>query len=312
MTIKTEQTTLNNPQIVASVVPVSEVEQINHQISSVAKRSLLELGIGCVCAGITSIFVTTGIGIAILFASVVATVLFNTILRSVPIYLQMELFQLKNTQGLSEKDKQRISILEDRLKMSKIVVEIFCPIVYTQIDTTTRSLLTHEAGHALAALAFYKNANPKISIYPGSIWTPFWTFTGDTSWNGSNSSLTTLGKLVGRNAANLICVAAGTGLAIISSISGLIIARKCEESHPELSRYCLVSSISTIAQHILYALSVFWESHPRSIHDFMQLWAGGIHPVLAAFTISLPLIVRGCLFLSDQPLSFNHQIHLDI
>jgi hypothetical protein len=300
-------------QTVQSISPTPMINQINHQISELAKRTLLELGIGCVFAGITAFFVTTSLGIGILFASVAATVLFNTILRSIPIYLQMELNLLKNTQGLSEKDRKRVQLLEARLEISQNVVKIFCPIIYTNIDMCTRSLMTHEAGHAIAALALYKNSNPVISIYPAHAWSPFWSFTGDTTWK--NNQLSSLGELIGRKASNLVCVAAGSGLAVISSIFGLAIAKKYEDSNPELSSYFLASSISTIAQHVIYALSAFWESSANKFHDFLQLWAGGINPVVSVIAIALPLIVRGSMVLYDhlkESLSINTPIYLDI
>lgn len=285
--------------LVAEQAPPLPQPKVVPKIQDVAKRALLELVIGCVFAGIAACFMVSPLSIGLLFVTVAATVLFNIIVRSIPVYIQSQIDILKKQDPVDKKTLDRIALLEKRLSTSLNVVKVVCPMAFSVVDMNTRSLITHEAGHAITSMALYKNANPNIQLYPHSAsgWNPFWMFTGDTSW--STKQLTPLGEMIGRNGSAILTIGAGAGFSVLFGIFALIASHKCKDKHPELSRYFLASAISSIVQQVFYALSALWQTNARSVHDFVQLWASGIHPALAAIALALPLIIRGIIFLYD-------------
>ncbi len=156
------------------------------------------------------------------------------------------------------------------------------PYHFSFLDVTTRNVIVHEAGHALAALAVYQNASPKIAIYPG--------MGGATSYY--NDNLSWFGKLLGRKNSDLLVCGAGAAMAILFSIGSLAAAKRCSSDKPELKMYLIATAIVSIVQHIFYALTAFITGADQLSHDFVALWSHGINPLIAIIAmIFLPIFV---------------------
>jgi hypothetical protein len=62
-----------------------------------------------------------------------------------------------------------------------------------------------------------------------------------------------------------------------------------------------------IFSHLVYAYSTFAETasaaaaDPASGHDFVRLWAGGVHPYVSIVSmVALPLIIKTGIYLASQ------------
>jgi hypothetical protein len=258
----------------------------------VAKKALTELSISLIFTGLTAIFVTP-FSLPMLFALPVIMVLFNAVIRSIPIHIQSKITALRASGG----NEDEIRKLERYLAFSLKVVKVVCPFNFAIVDINTRGLIMHEAGHFLAASALYKNANPSVKLYPGKTGNPLWLFTGETTW--SNKELTPFGQSIGSQNSEMIAAGAGAGISLLGSIILLTLSYKYRHTKPELSRYFLASAIATIVQHIFYALSAFWEKG-NNYNDFGILWAGGINPIVSIICLALPLMVRAGLAIKES------------
>lgn len=274
-------------------------------IKQVAMATLKELVVSLVFATVTAFFIVTPMSIALLFVSIAIMGIFNTVVRAVPAYTEhLRNEQVKELRGLKQTRVRtantqtqindltlKIEQLEAHRKDRVYLASFFCPATFALIDYQARGIVTHEAGHTLAALALYRNPRPTLTVTPYQ--------GGLTSYFPQH--LSTLGQKVGEKAANLIVTGAGAGISLIFSTIALAFSRKYRESHPEASRYLLATAITNIAAHIFYALSAFWTSKKDLAHDFISLWAGGIHPIVSIIAmVAIPLIVRGGMLLYDQ------------
>jgi hypothetical protein len=259
-------------------------------IGAVAKTAFMELAVSLAFATVTIAFVSTPLSVAVVLISAITMVLFNTIVRGISARFHYRAFLLHH---LPEKHIDRLKA-NQRAKNFEILTSSLCPVTFGQIDSNTRDLVTHEAGHALASLAMYKNARPEISI------------NADNPLNASGvtryypQKLTSLGEKVGSDNASLIVGGAGAALSLTFSILNIVVAHKLKDTHPKLSLYFLVSAITSIARHVIYALSALWTTNRSLSHDFLRLSVGGIHPFLsAACLILIPLFVKTFLVLSE-------------
>lgn len=157
------------------------------------------------------------------------------------------------------------------------------PTCFSVLDSTTRDVVIHEGGHALAASALYKNANPKITVMPlqGGV-TTFWI-------NG----LTKVGKFFGEKGSRLIVAGAGPAAAVLADTIHIGVAHVIRKTHPTLSSYLKITAIISLIGHVMYALSALSIKQQMPGHDFVALWMGGIHPVASIVAmVALPLIVK--------------------
>jgi len=170
--------------------------------------------------------------------------------------------------------------------------ECIAPLNFAQLNLTTRDVLVHESGHALAAHVLYKNARPKIEVFPfqGGVTKYFVT------------PLSKVGRFFGEKKVHLIVAGAGPAAAVIASSIDIGIAQGCRQSNPRLSRYLNVMAGMNLLNHLAYAYSAFAEASKKMPgHDFVALWAGGIHPYVSmTATIALPLIVKTGVFVAEK------------
>lgn len=145
--------------------------------------------------------------------------------------------------------------------------------------------IIHEGGHALAALACFENASPKI------------TFTafrqGMTQFFVSNG-LTPLGKRLGRQTALLVVAAAGIICSTLTAMIEFALSHGLEKHFPNLSRCLDLHAKVQLLHDLIYCLTTFITNKNNPYHDLMALWQdGGIHPLWPiALMISLPLLEK--------------------
>ncbi len=157
------------------------------------------------------------------------------------------------------------------------------PILYSSLDLHTRDAMTHELGHLFAAYALYKDANPRVILFP---------FRGaKTGYNSNELSL--LGKLVGYRKADLITTLAGPLSTLLISTGALIKAYQLPKSHKRIKLYLACCSIMSIFRTFTYARSANVKGKDAS-HDFTNLIRYGITPFAASVVVvALPVIALG-------------------
>jgi hypothetical protein len=259
---------------------VEKTDDVRAQlIKEVALATLKEIAISFAIVGICCLFVATPAGVGFLLTTTAAMVGFNFFIRILGGYTAYKLIH-------AEDEKQKLKYGSTLTFLSYI-----CPLTYSMVDVYSRNVLVHEAGHALAAMACYKNANPKVVILPPD--------GGYTQYQ--EGPLTRFGQTIGSRASNVLVSGAGAGLALFSSVVQISASHKLEKSHPALSKYLFFSAIFSIVQHITYALTALVTSPENLSHDFVSLWLGGIHPIAAvAFMIVVPIIIKIILYMIDS------------
>lgn len=258
----------------------------NKIIKEIAKKTFIELAVAFAFTAVACLFVATPAGMATLAICAVSAIGINILLRSLAGYCKYRLLQLQVDPSKKGIEKQK------RFEKVLNFLQYLAPLNFScVIDTNTRDLLIHEGGHALAAQALIKEPNPRISIKPLA--------GGVTSYRVG--ALSRLGEFVGRENSKLLIAAAGPALSVGLATASLGFSLALRKSHPELSRYLLMMSAVSIAQHALYALSALWSSKAQLGHDFVRLMGGGLHPVASVATIvALPIIVRVGFFAYDK------------
>lgn len=240
--------------IVNSQLPLHEYHPVQPQeqakktvIQDIVERSLKELAVIALFTGVTLLFVPTLQAAITLTTLAISVFAINTILRMTSGFVQSKVFYL--LQGAA----------------------------FAELDSTTRNVLVHEFGHAGAACLFYQDPNPRITVYPleGGA-TRFYV-----------DRLTPLGRLIGPKAAEVITTAAGAIAAVGCALWMLSYARTLGEDQSELKIYLFASAITSIVQHIFYALSALWTPASHVSHDFRALWNHGIHPLICVFTMAM-------------------------
>lgn len=250
-------------------------------IKEIAKKSFIELAVALAFTGVACLFVATPAGMLTLLVCTITSVAINILLRSVAGFCKYRLHHLHAA------DKKRKYYQRLLYFLSYLVPLNFS----TFVDQTTRNIIVHEGGHYWAAKLLIKNPRGRISLTPLE--------GGQTTYR--LGALTKFGTIFGRANVKLIVAAAGPAVGVLAATGALVGSLALRNSHPELSRYLLMIAVVSIAQHVFYALSALWTSTNQKGHDFIQLMAGGVHPVVAAITmIALPLIVRVGFFVAEN------------
>jgi len=250
----------------------------NSIINEIALDSLKELAVSLTMTGVTCFFVATpAIPSLVLFA--IGTAALNTLVRASIIWFkQGEIFS---------------KLTPESQKQELVLLGCIAPYIYTVLDVMTRQVLVHEAGHALAANAVYKYANPSIEIFP------FSNNAGVTRF--SPGALTKIGSYLGQKNSRLFVTMAGPMAGIFLALVDLGIAHKVRDSHPQLHRYLVCTAICNVANHALYAISALFSPNEQG-HDFAMLWkVGNIHPIVSVICIiAVPVIFQAGLLLSEH------------
>ncbi|MCE5315854.1 MAG: hypothetical protein LLG04_00645 [Parachlamydia sp.] len=241
-------------------------------IQNVALASLKEFAIAMTFAAITSTFVVTPAGASVLIITALAVVAFNTLARSLGGGCDYALHHIANKNSLN----YRVC------KATQTICNYLAPISFSILDSTTRDVVIHEAGHAAAASLLYQNAKPQITVNPlqGGM-TSYWV-------NG----LTKTGRFFGEKGSRLIVAGAGPAAAVLADTIQIGVAHVVNKSHPTLSRYLKITAIFSLIGHTFYAFSAFTATKIVG-HDFAVLWAGGINPIVSIIAmVGLPIIVK--------------------
>lgn len=258
-------------------------------IKEVAKKTLLELAVSLALAGFASLFMATPLGIATAFIAAVATVVMNIIFRIITVCLEYQIQRLKQS-GSSAKCRTI-----KHFQNIQRVTNYLAPISFGLLDSQTRDVVVHEMGHSLAAHLLIKNPQTKISLNPLPLQG------GQTSYR--LGELTGIGKLFGKSYSKLFIAAAGPALSIITAVGTIGASIAVRNSKPELSRYLCITAIVSVAQHAFYAISAFWASRANRGHDFLQLWTGGVHPIVSVVSIvAIPIIIAVAFFIYENHL----------
>lgn len=254
---------------------------LKNAIKKIACKSLNELATSLLFTGITCFFVASPAlpGLLVITISVIA---FNAIVRSLE---ALFIYELEHREKIENNEWVIRS-----LKFCNAILPFLSPMSFTLLDETTRGILIHEAGHAIAATAVYENANVTVQVSPLS--------GGVTHFQ--TSTLTEFGHWLGRENSRILVSAAGPALGVFSASIHIGLSHYLKDSHPELSRYFLVTGISSIAHLAFYALSALGSNLSKG-HDFGFLYqTANIHPIFAAITIiAIPMLVKGSLALID-------------
>lgn len=150
-----------------------------------------------------------------------------------------------------------------------------------------KQTIIHELGHALGALAMYRNARPKITLLP--------FFGGNTHFFPQH--LSTWGRKLGAERALAVVTAAGPGLTLLASSLELSAGILNFDKHPKLSRYLIVMAAFDFFWHANYAISALTAPPHILSHDFVRLRLYGFNPVAAAIgIIAIPLLIAGGLY----------------
>lgn len=257
-------------------------------IQEVAKRSLIELGIALAFAGVTCLFVASFPAAATLVITAVTVVAINTLFRTMGGAFQYGVVRIDNPK------KWTHSLCQGGLN----VFNFLAPINFTTLDSTTRDVLIHESGHAAAASVLYKNADPKITVFP---------LRGGVT-EMCVDELSRVGRLIGDKTSRLVLAAAGPAAAVFTSTLHFGLARYYDKSHPTLSRYLRVTAVVSLIWHSLYALTALSPQFHTPGHDFVALWIGGIHPLASiASMVAFPIIVKIGLSIYDSCKKQNAQ-----
>jgi hypothetical protein len=172
---------------------------------------------------------------------------------------------------------------------------------------TTRYVLFHEGGHALSALALFKNSRPEISIEPGY----FGAITGSTKYY--TTELTDLGQKIGFDASKTIISAAGMGTNMLEAFLFLILSECIPDQWLETKDFLRVNAFMDIFGLMGYFLTPYFstceaENDACSLNqDGFPPYAGLLLVLLSTVLLELALyfIPKGYSYLKDQ--FNNHQ-----
>lgn len=251
---------------------------VKRLVKEVAIASFKEIAISFAITGVCCLFVATPAGVAFLLASTAAMVGLNFFIRLAGCHAT---YKICTTQDAKKRENHAAALT---------FISYLCPLTYSMVDVFSRNVLIHEAGHAMASLACYKGASPKVVILPPE--------GGYTEYR--EGPLTRFGEKLGKSASNTFVSAAGPGLALMCSLTQIFASHKMQKSHPNLSKYLFFTAVVSIFQHVTYALTALVTSSDQVSHDFVSLWLGGIHPIAAVlFMIVVPILVKCILYLID-------------
>lgn len=235
-------------------------------IQEVAYPAIKDACLGAALCGMTSLFVTTSVGLITLAVLPVAVTVVNIYFRIMHLYFQD--FDLE---------------LPDLWKY----IHQAPSLTFAIIDLTTRQTIIHEGGHYFAIKLFYEKVQPSIEIFP--------LYGGVTRW--SMSHLTDWGKRLGRENADVAVAAAGTVATQLLNIPALIVGHYWGG---QFGSYLQTSAFLSALADATYALTAL-SPKPKASSDFLALKKFGIHPFVCAFTVLLiPLAIKGVLLYLDQ------------
>lgn len=140
--------------------------------------------------------------------------------------------------------------------------------LFAQAIAAKAMTVLHECGHALAAIALYKNANPKIELT---------YFGGTTTYWDKNPRVNAL-KWFGKAHSSSIVASAGP----LTDILLLLGITKASRSDPQIARFISMKAIGLS----FYALSALF-SCSRG-HDFCDVWSN-------SGTFAYGLLTASCL-----------------
>jgi hypothetical protein len=143
-------------------------------------------------------------------------------------------------------------------------------------------ILIHEICHAAAAVCLLQKADPTIRLIP--------YFSGITSFHIIKP--TDLGNWVGVQRIQPLITAAGPTLALLISSLQLTLSIKQLPARPTIARTLIAAACINFIFHALYALSARWHNVNQVAHDFVELKAIGLNPLLAGISIlAIPCIL---------------------
>lgn len=147
----------------------------------------------------------------------------------------------------------------------------------------------HEAGHATAALACFKGADPRITINP---------FKGGSTSFVTSGPLTGLGQRLGLRGSMMFITAAGMLASVVTATALIVLGTRVSEEMPTMGDLMTMHGVAQIVNEVSYGISTFFLQHMTLSHDFYRLWViGGIHPAIPlAVLITVPIV--GYLFAS--------------
>ncbi len=278
----------------AAAIPIrrdaAEEREKTKLCKTVALYALKELVVGLILAIPTAFFIATPASMALLFVGLAVTVIFNAAVRGHTRYYEYKLF-VAQRQGFRDRDPNEITRLSERHADAQRLENFICPTAFVFSSYLTGpGTLIHEGGHAIASHMVYKNPVPNISVDSGGGKTSFFT-----------NELTSFGNNLGKEGSSMFVSAAGAGIWVLISAGAMFMSHKWRKTHPELSRYLLMTVIISIFHHVVYAISALTASMQDKSHDFVNLWLGGVHPLVSVICmIAIPLLVKGGMILYDR------------
>ncbi len=274
--------TLPEPQVNRALE--AELSALKDQlIGQIARASIADTVASAAMVTITCFFaVTPGVQL-ILVVWTIGLLVAKILTRAGTAYLEYQLRVLRDiTTPEAIENKQNFEFFKKVLSFLGLFLS-------GSLYSTTLGTLVHESGHALAANLLFMNPSARIDI----------TGIGEGVTHWWVSSLTSLGEVFGPKNARLLVSAAGSGLALLTSLGMIVAAHNLKEQHPEVSNHFYAMAFTTIVDHAGYALSALF--FVFSGHDFATLAAGGIHPLFSLFVIiALPLLLLWALDKYDQ------------
>jgi len=232
-------------------------------IQDVARRCLLELGVSLVIGTVAASFVATPVHGAFIFAAIAVQTVCNAALRLAE-GLATKLPPCKETEWI------------------RVASPYCCMTMFAYLTAYNAQILLHEAGHAMAAVAMFQNANPQISFTP--------CVGGLTQFSTAN--LTALGKQLGRNKVMLVVTLMGPSCTLLISTIAMVVGYIIEHKFPELGCYLTGIGRGDFVAHSAYALTALSITPAAQAHDFVRLKAHGIHPLVSAIAImAIPILI---------------------
>jgi hypothetical protein len=189
--------------------------------------------------------------------------------------------------GIGERWAEQEESREVKMLCHRVRIVVFC-----MMDLMMRDLLTHELGHTVAAWQLYFKASPWITIKP---------FVGGIT-HYTKSSLTNVGKMLGKGRVSLLIAAAGPLSSFATSLSMIAFAHFKKKENPDLSEKLEAAAIVSIASHMIYAFSAL-KGKKDNGHDFMRLAQGGYHPLVFVISmLAIPVLLKkGLFYLEENP-----------
>lgn len=242
----TQSTTLH------PTLPPCEKKTERSLLTEVAIRCLRELAFSTICVRTVLLFVASPIGASRLFYGLAYQSIMNLYFHS-------------------------LGARASALSMEKLAsqCEWTTSLYFAYFTVPNTANLIHEAGHALAALAVYKNPKPGILIDP--------FVRGVTTYQ--KTALTSFGKALGPLRAKVLVIASGPGLIFVVSLTFWILGWVLYKKYPQLSKSMILSAGLEFYNQSLYALSALSANPSRLSHDFVSLALFGLSPLAAAIAI---------------------------